>query len=557
MTILPDFLRTSITSHLATLQAWFSEQVYEHLQTINRQHILVQIHQHFDLGPLELACRDYHHQAGPGTSITHPVPKLLRALLIKHLYAFSFQQTEVEISNNMLFRWFVGLTLFEPVCDHTTLYRFEAWLLEHQPRLWFDAVLRQIDGDFPEQRPLVQIGDTFAMRANAAVEPQVGLLRHLGERLLRDLHKESPEQYHRVMTGLDLGGLLGAPDERPQFYLDEAAKGQRLMTTTLALIDLRERVLQSGSLEALPRVQLRLEEIARTLATDIEIHRDARGQVAWVEQVRKKVAGLYRLGSATDPEASYRTHGESLILGYNISLAATPDAIIREIQAASGAQVDQACVAPLLQTQAEHGYPLPSQLVFDQAAGAGKTRAEVERVSQGQTQLVAKIHSTAQEGRFGPQDFRLSEDQQSLTCPQQISTLARYRSSNRDAYIYYFTAAQCQGCPFWAQCRDPKVKASAERRVFISDYHEVVAAAQRYNQTPDFRKAMRLRPRIERIIFVLTHYDGARRAQSRGLAQADFQAKMSATVRNLRTWMKLRQKRELLPAVLPGQECAG
>jgi len=55
---------------------------------------------------------------------------------------------------------------------------------------------------------------------------------------------------------------------------------------------------------------------------------------------------------------------------------------------------------------------------------------------------------------------------------------------------------------------------------------------------------MKQRPLVERVIFMLTHYDGARRARSRGVGRADFQAKMCATARNLRTWLSLSLRKE-------------
>ena len=45
----------------------------------------------------------------------------------------------------------------------------------------------QIDQDFPEERQKAQIGDTYAMRANAATESLIELIRHTCQRLLRTL----------------------------------------------------------------------------------------------------------------------------------------------------------------------------------------------------------------------------------------------------------------------------------------------------------------------------------------------------------------------------------
>jgi hypothetical protein len=83
------------------------------------------------------------------------------------------------------------------------------------------------------------------------------------------------------------------------------------------------------------------------------------------------------------------------------------------------------------------------------------------------------------------------------------------------------------------------------RQVFISDYREQVLAAQAYNQSEEFTRDMKLRPGIERIIFELTHYNGARQARRVGLDNADWQAKMNATAYNLKHWLRMSDRRNL------------
>jgi hypothetical protein len=51
----------------------------------------------------------------------------------------------------MLARWFVGLSIFDPPPDHTTIERFEMWLNNYQHDAIFDEILSQIDQDFPDE----------------------------------------------------------------------------------------------------------------------------------------------------------------------------------------------------------------------------------------------------------------------------------------------------------------------------------------------------------------------------------------------------------------------
>jgi hypothetical protein len=262
-----------------------------------------------------------------------------------------------------------------------------------------------------------------------------------------------------------------------------------------------------------------------------------------VKALDKKDKGEYRLGSASDPEATYRNHGGDCTLGYNVSLAVTPHSVIREIQAATGSEPDQAGVAPLITAQIQHHQLCPPKLIYDQAAGAGRTRSEVAKASASQTQLVAHVPPSTVKGRFGPEAFHFNEER-ALMCPQQRLATTHFRAHNRDGEQYEFSAQVCADCPLWNDCREPKASPQGARRVFISDYQNEMHQAQLYNQTAQFKQEMKQRPLVERVIFMLTHYDGARRARSRGKERADFQAKMSATARNLRTWHNLWLRKE-------------
>ena len=256
--------------------------------------------------------------------------------------------------------------------------------------------------------------------------------------------------------------------------------------------------------------------------------------------------GAYRLGSATDPDASYRVHsndGNKTDFGYNVQVAATEN-FIREIQADTGAQPDAVAIPAVRQAQAEYHDLVPEKFIYDTAAGNGKTRALVAEATEGKTQLVAPlppIHSPT--GKFTPDRFHLSEDGSTLMCPHEQTTTLVYRSGSGAGRLFRFLGLQCRGCPVWSLCRTHQPGSKRIRQVFISDYRREVEAAQRYNATEAFRLEMKQRPHIERIIAALVRYNGARDARRRGKLKCDFQAKMNAVAYNLKKWMHLLRTR--------------
>ena len=545
MPIVPDFLLVIIDSNLAMLQAWFSQQLYAQILKNAPRHILVRMQAKMDLREIEQACRGYHHQIGPGAKATHPVARLVRALLVKYLNNWSLRQTEEGMRHNLLVKWFVGYGVFDEVMDHTSLERFEQWVNREAHRAFFDGVLQHIDEDFPGEQGAVQIGDTFAMRADAALEGTVDLLRHTCRYLLRDVEQRAPGQYAQMDGQVDRTLLFGPENEKPVYGMDAMALQARRLQTLQGVWQLRQWVepLCAAWEAALQmRVRLRLEDLEKIVQDEFQVVVDANGKPVEVKVLAKKDKGEYRQGSATDPEATCRNHGGDLTLGYNASLAVTPHGVIREIQAATGSEPDQAGVAPLITAQIEQKGFCPDKMIYDQAAGAGRTRAQVRKVSDGRTQLVARIPPSSVNGRFAPDDFHFNAEGQ-LTCPQGRATRSHFRTQ-QEADQYEFTAKTCAACPLWKDCRDPKASLSGPRRVFISDHQNEIRLAQAYNQTPQFKKDMKQRPLVERVIFMLTQYDGARRLRSRGRDRADFQAKMCATARNLRTWLTLQLRKE-------------
>jgi hypothetical protein len=232
----------------------------------------------------------------------------------------------------------------------------------------------------------------------------------------------------------------------------------------------------------------------------------------------------------------------------------TTSGLIRETKAYTGAEPDQAGVAKLIAEQKSNLGICPPKLIYDQAGGHGKTRAEVERASDGQTQLVSQLPPYEKRSeRFGPYDFSLSQDGAQLTCPNGKVSQVAYRSGSGDGRDFRFFGFQCwhdeppihmkqadlsNRCPLWGQCRDNRQGPRGMRQVFISDYREQVLAAQQYNQSDEFRQEMKQRSLVERVIFELTHYNGARHCRKRGVDNADWQAKMCATAYNIKLWMR-------------------
>ena len=528
--------------------------VYELVLSHAKGHLLFKLQRKIDFSELEKRCAAYHHELGPGAPATYGVESLVRALLLKYLYDLSLRELETRLYTDLLARWFAGYGLFDDLPDHVTLQRFETWVCQNCKRAFFDEILRQIDAEYPDDKLQIQIGDTYAMHANASREDLIPLLRHSSEQVLRTAVQTIPVQMERALCHFAWPDLIGRYKEITLFNLTLKERIARQATVVRAALDLHTRLvstLQDRPVHELPELRLWLARLKKIINDNFIFEAES------VRELPIKEKGDFRMGSASDPEASYRVHGSragQTSFGYNIQFAITSGGFVRETQAYTGASPDQAGVAELIEQQKEHQGYYPKKLIYDQAAGTGKTRAEVRAVSEGQTQLVAKLPPyEKRSGRYGPYDFSLSADGKTLCCPGGKSTSVVYRDRNRDGRDFRFFAYQCwrcepprhmneadqaQRCPLWEKCRDLKQGPGARRRVFISNYRVEVRAAQEYNETEEFEVDLQQRPQVERVVFELTHYNGARHCRKRGLMNADWQAKMCAAAYNLKRWMR-------------------
>ena len=544
MSIIPSFVENVVTAYLAPLLDWFSERIYADLIKRASDHLLVKLHEHLDLRPLEEACASFHHRSGPGKPPQHTVPRMVRALLVKYLCDYSLRELESEIRFHLIVKWFVGYPIHASGPDHTTLQRFEQWVCANQHRSFFDLTLHQIDQAFPEQRQQSQIGDTFAMHANAARGSLIPLIRHICRRLFRVLQQAHTDRAARVHAQIDHTALFGPDNEVDAYYLSPEQRAERLHTTVCAALDCANYVRNSLELPAPLNAETRapvlqwLDLLDKAITDDVLVSRDHTGQITQVRERPAKEKGSYRLGSATDPDATYRVHGKKVAFGYNVSVAAN-DQFVREIRANTGAQPDAVALPDLILAQKEHHDLTPAKMLYDAAAGSGKTRALVSQASDGQTQLSAPLLPYNKRTKlFTPDRFQLSDDGASLTCPNGLTSSLSYRASGLEGRWFRFYATRCRGCPLWSQCRKQKPDSKAHRVVFISDYRSFVDAAKAYNRSDAYKADRKRRPLIEQTIAHLVRYNGARHARRRGLLAADFQAKMCAMAYNLKRWIK-------------------
>ena len=392
------------------------------------------------------------------------------------------------------------------------------------------------------------------MVADAARESLLELLRHSGRSLLRAIAKQQGIPYKLLLQTVGREGIYKGKDEPHPGRMSKEEQQAQLTAVVRKVYTCLE--MAEGSSDELVKAWVQI--IEKAVTDNLRIEQDETGEIISVRRRTKKEdkLGHYRMGSATDPDATYRKHDNKDDLGYNISTL-TDDEFVREIRADTGATPDHVPIPQMLKDQQEHHDLAPEKLLYDKAAGSGKSIADVHQATGGKTQLVVSVRKHHHKNKlFSPRDFELSENKVSLTCPHGVTTKKAYRSGSGDGWNFRFSKEMCAECPLRAQCRKNPEK-ETKREVFISDHRMFEEQARAYAQTEQFKEEMRTRWIVERIIAGLVRYCGARRANGRGLAKADFQAKMAGAVFNAKRLVKkLSQKQEQATAPCPkGELC--
>ncbi len=541
---LPEFPLNVAEEIKEEIESWYSTYVYEKLAEKDPNNIWVKIGETIDFSPVEEACEEYHKRTS-GKNVPHKVKRMARALFVKYMLGTSLRAAAERIQYDMQIKRFVGYELHDNGCHYSTLSRFDQWVQENKPRIYFDTVLKEVDKRYGKQeREKIQLADTFAVEANAAKVSLVKLLREMGERLIIIGAVTNECAEGELWSKVDKKELFGEANETHWSKLKAEERNERLFKTVCGALACQKVV------EKLPiqkkALLARLKQLKKILSDEFAITYNDAGKVIEVERLPKNKRGEYRIGSAVDPEATYREHGKGKsTFGYNASVAVT-DEFVREARVDTGATPDAKPIPSLLEAQKEYHDHLPKKLVYDQAAGDGKTMARVAEATDGETQLVAQMRNYGKRTKqFSPSDFYYNKEEHTLTCPNGVTTNHVSLHPTGEGWSFRFERKRdgCASCPLLQACYK-NTETQKRRTVFISLHFNFFLLGVIYMTSETFRDEMRQRNHVERIISALVQHNDARRARGLGTAAADFQVKMAAMAYNTK---KLVRKIQLDP----------
>ena len=231
-----------------------------------------------------------------------------------------------------------------------------------------------------------------------------------------------------------------------------------------------------------------------------------------------------RVISTVDPESRHAHKTQhSYRDGYKAHVAAEPETgIITATDLSAGNVSDSEHAVSLLEEEPE------GTVVFaDAAYGSGEVRSDLEAAGFNTVIKPAPLRA-AVEGGYTIDDFTISTDEKTITCPAGVTVTI---TSKRRARF----AKHCQSCPLRRRC----TRSKAGRTIVFHEHHDVLQEARRHAMTDGFKEAYRsTRPMIERTIAWLV-YGGSRRLRYRGREKNRIWLTVRAAAINLKRLVNL------------------
>lgn len=457
-------------------------------------------------------------------------PSLLATALVLQTFArVSDEEAKQRADYDLRWKVALGIGVDERPFAKSTLQEFRAQLILHeQQRLLFqrslDLAKRQ--GAFGKQKPIRLALDTTAILGRGAVKDTYNLLADGIVQVLRVLARQAG-------LGLTVWARQAGFD---RYVAEQSVKGQ----AAIAWEDVtaRRHFLQ-GIVADADRV-LELVRQARQADPDGRADDQALVEAAGllcrllVQDIERRDAGpdlrqgvaRDRVPSVPDPEQRHgRKSKAQRFTGHKAAVAVDTDSqLITAVAVLAGNAPDHDQALALVEQTEAATATVVEETLGDCAYGNGATRQAFAAAGR---QLVAKVATVTNQGRFPKPAFTLDLVAQTCRCPAgQVShALRRHRNGGG---AFHFATAVCGACPLRAHC----VRGRRGRTVQVHPQEGLLQEARALQASPAFRDYRQRRPTVEHRLARLVQL-GLRQARYRGRTKTLFQLALAAAVANL------------------------
>ena len=465
---------------------FFNNFVIEHL--LPKKHLLLDIKERIDFSFVDSEVKGLYSEALGRTSF--PPQVLLRMLFLEFFYSLSDRDVVEQTQTNILFRYFVGLSIQQPTPDDTTLVVFRKRLGEAKFKALFDRIVIKAK-ELGLIKGNLKILDATHIIADIAIPNTVNLLRQGRKKAIESISKEkeqtrlkerylSSEKVYRKPSKQELAHEV----ELTTKFMQELKEQYKINSQTRRIIEQLDKMLN-------PQGEARPLSFADP---------DARGGY---KSRNKKFVG-YKAHASLDEESQIVTSVDTVPGNTN--------------------EADNEDVKELIQQDEDKGITqaaLAADALYDSA---------LNRKTCHSKDMAAYIPSGHSGKSKFLDNFIYDKDTDTLICPEGYSPISKTRQEQ--GYLYIFSTQSCKHCSNSSGCPKPNRK---RIRVFISDdYLEKLI-----DNTPQRMDALIKRKAIERKFGEAKKWHSLTRARYRGRWRVAIQVLMTFLVINVKRIIKL------------------
>lgn len=494
----------------------FDSVIFDRL--IPKDHLLVKIDSIIDFSFVYDLVENQYSPIGRGSK--DPV-MMVKILLLEYLYNLSDVEVCRQIQTDIVFRWFLGLGIFDEIPDDTTVSHFRVCRLTEDH---FEAVFNQILQKCIEY-DLVKtnrfIIDSTDVAANTNYPSEKNLVRQAFRKVMKEAAVFNEPLANQLLESIeaDIQALYDQSDdpvhwkqhfEITKMYLDKL------------YLETYEELQHNESYAA-----------AYRLCYDL------------IDQYQKKAKD--KIVSITDPDArvAHKSPG-NIKRGYKNHLIVDEDSEIIIASRQTPFNVgDEKELKELVEKASNQMGSKPKEISADKVYGTFANRAYL--MDNGITCHIDFYKERSNEAQyFTIKDFNISSDFGSVTCPNQQTT-SRYKvrydkTKKADIRIFYFDEKQCQSCPLVDQCiyRIPNAKRPYKgRQLVLHNRYDAALRDQQHAKTEAFRIALGKRIKVERRFATLVRNRGLRLCRYTGLKGAKIHITLANTAANIVRMVRL------------------
>jgi len=442
---------------------------------------------------------------------------MLKLDLLSIQYRYSDRELMRQVQVNMAYRLFLNIGCDTILPHHTSMTYF-------RERVGAEALKTIFHGVLAQARELGLVGDRLRLKdathiiANIAIPSTIRLVAETRDQLLDAAEPFARQQVRLEWDRVDI--VCAASEDLP-----DTERLVRRVVHLRSILSWADELPNSASFGA--GASASQEKLQAALALAHKVLAD-----------REDPQASDRVISVHDPDARCGKHGE-FFDGYLTDVTMDADSELITAINVLPANGDEGGDAAFLieQEEAAHSNDVGA-ISID---GAGYRGPVLRQLSDPEglnldvfTPPTERIALTV----FGPEDFTLSADHKTLTCPAGETTRTYERNPKDTGAKFRFSKKQCGGCALREKClSNPQAKS---RTVIKNDYEAEYKAAQAKAQTPAYAQVRKEHPAIERKLSELVRRHDLRNARYRGLAKVLRQALLTAMAVNLKRLVKLR-----------------